>query len=66
MATRFIEKGDVTNGVQTLIMHIQDADGRWREEVVGRFPESEIDDRVTALLRSGQVHGTWPPYRPKP
>lgn len=65
MMTRLVGKGNLQDGMQRLVLHIQDADGTWREEAFGRpYPEAAIDDRMTELLRSGRVHGIWsPPYR---
>ena len=60
MATRLIEKGEIKDGMQALIMHVEDADGTWRAEVLARYPVSEIADQIGALLRNGQIQGKRP------
>jgi hypothetical protein len=64
MAMRLIEKGGLGgNGMRKLILHIQDADNTWREEPFAEVSDAEADAKIEELLRSGQVHGTWPPVK---
>jgi hypothetical protein len=61
ITTRLVGKRDLKNGMRGLVLHVQDADGAWCEQVVGPArPESEIDNYIANLVRSGRVHGTWP------
>lgn len=61
MARRFIGKGKLFPDRLTrqLIMYVQDADGRFREEPFGEVPEHECDEHMTRLVDSGQVNGIW-------
>jgi|HubBroStandDraft_2_1064218.scaffolds.fasta_scaffold02228_5 hypothetical protein len=62
MATHLIEKGELTSsGMRKLVLHIQDADNRWREEAFGEVPEAEVENRIDDLLRDGRISGRWPP-----
>jgi hypothetical protein len=63
MAKRYIGKGSLSADGQSrqLIMHIQDADGRFREEPMGEVPEVDCDAAIERYVESGQVHGVWNP-----
>jgi hypothetical protein len=61
MAKRLIEKGGLSeDGTRPLILHTQDADNRWREDVIERIPDAEADARIQVLIDNGLVSGVWP------
>jgi hypothetical protein len=62
MARRFIGKGKLSSDGKTrkLLVHIQDADNRFREEPFEDVPEAEFEARVRQLLAGGQFDGRWP------
>jgi len=60
MDIRYISKGELSSqGMRRLISHVQDADGRWREETADEVPDDEAEARMDALIAAHRFKGRW-------